>query len=151
MFICCCCCCVVLSHSQALDKLEGAADAVDGNTLSSHSSKQPPASQSVQKTTPPPPQAPENHTHYSSVQVAEAEASIRWSFAQFLFSMDMLELMEQHLCIYRLFPRPVVNLRSSAFLKAYTAMTPDTGFIQELLKTQVGGGLSGSGRGVSLG
>ena len=69
----------------------------------------------------------------------EVDVTIRIAFVQFLFDVELLGLIDQHLCIYRLFPRPVVALRNSAFLSAYkTAVgTTDVKFIQELIKTQV--------------
>ncbi len=69
----------------------------------------------------------------------EVDVSIRVAFVQFLFDPELLGHVDQHLCIYRLFPRPVVALRNSAFLAAYKSSlgTTDVQFIQELIKTQV--------------
>ena len=71
----------------------------------------------------------------------EIDVTIRIAFVQFLYDPEILGLIAQHLCIYRLFPRPVVTLRNSAFLSAYRKSLPDldTGFIQQLIKTQVSG------------
>lgn len=77
--------------------------------------------------------------HPSAYLFNEVDVSIRIAFVQFLFDPDLLGHIDQHLCIYRLFPRPVVALRNAAFLAAYKASSAmaDTEFIKELMKTQV--------------
>lgn len=77
--------------------------------------------------------------HPSSHLFDEVDVSIRIAFVQFFFDPELLGHIDQHLCIYRLFPRPVVALRNAAFLTAYKASsaTADTNFIKELMKTQV--------------
>jgi hypothetical protein len=69
----------------------------------------------------------------------EVDVSIRTAFVQFLFDPELLGHVSQHLCIYRLFPRPVVALRNAAFMAAYKATSAigDTSFIEDLIKTQV--------------
>lgn len=73
----------------------------------------------------------------------DIDTEIRISFVDFLFSAEVLGLVDQHLCIYRLFPRPVVTLRKSAFLRAYqkTVATSDTRFVRGLIQSQVGMGV----------
>ena len=83
--------------------------------------------------------------HPDRYMLDEVDVIIRIAFVQFLFDPEILGIIEQHLCIYRLFPRPVVALRNSAFLTSYrnTVSTSDTCFIKELIKTQVSGCVSG--------
>ena len=51
----------------------------------------------------------------------------------------MLGCIDNHLTIYRLFPRPVVDLRLESFLAAYVKKTKirDIEFISNFIKSQV--------------
>ena len=69
----------------------------------------------------------------------EVDVSIRTAFIEFLFSPEILGNIDCYLCIFRLFPRPVVSLRSSAFMSNYQKSSPsaDTQFIRNLIRSQV--------------
>ena len=64
----------------------------------------------------------------------EVDVQIRLAFAEFLLGNDMLGLVEDHLFIYRLFPRPVVSLKLSSFMKCYSG---DEDFMKMFIKSQV--------------
>ena len=70
----------------------------------------------------------------------DVDVMIRISFIEFLFSSEILGLIEKHVCVFRLFPRPVVSLKQVAFLSAYEKMCSNTDktFIKELILSQVG-------------
>ena len=69
----------------------------------------------------------------------DIDVMIRVSFVEFLFSPEILGLIDQFLCVYRLFPRPVVMLRKSSFLRSYEKVvgTADTTFVRGLMQSQV--------------
>ena len=117
---------------SALDRLESDV------TSSSNTSLTAPLNSSS-----PPPKFLGSHTAKAvdpdSFWLDEIDVALRTSFVQFLFNPEVLGLVDQYLCIYRLFPRPVVTLRSAAFFSAYAQITKDTSFILELVKTQVSG------------
>ena len=50
---------------------------------------------------------------------AEVDVMIRTAFVEFLFNPEILSCVDQCLCIFRLFPRPVVSLRPSTFMATY--------------------------------
>ena len=64
----------------------------------------------------------------------EIDVQIRLAFADFLLGNDMLGLVESHVAIYRLFPRPVVTLKLSSFLKSYPG---DKEFMKMFIRSQV--------------
>jgi hypothetical protein len=70
----------------------------------------------------------------------DVDVMIRIAFIEFIFSNEILGLLERHLCVFRLFPRPVVTLKHVAFVSAYEKVCPNTDktFIKELIKSQVG-------------
>ena len=79
----------------------------------------------------------------------EVDVMIRIAFIEFLFSSEILGCVDQFLCIFRLFPRPVVALRYSTFMTTYQKHSPatDTSFIKDLVRSQVWkGGREGRGR-----
>ncbi len=65
----------------------------------------------------------------------EVDVQIRLAFAEFILGSDMLGLVEDHLFIYRLFPRPVVTLKLSSFMASYSG---DKEFMKIFVKSQVG-------------
>ncbi len=69
----------------------------------------------------------------------DVDVMIRIAFIEFIFSNEILGLLERHLCVFRLFPRPVVTLKHVAFASAYEKACPNTDktFIKELIKSQV--------------
>ena len=69
----------------------------------------------------------------------DVDVMIRIAFIEFIFSNEILGLLEKHLCVFRLFPRPVVSLKQVAFASAYEKACPNTDktFIKELIKSQV--------------
>lgn len=69
----------------------------------------------------------------------DVDVMIRIAFIEFLFSPEILGLIEKHLCVFRLFPRPVVTLKQVAFLSSYekTCSNTDKSFIKELIRSQV--------------
>lgn len=69
----------------------------------------------------------------------DVDVMIRVAFIEFIFSSEILGLLERHLCVYRLFPRPVVSLKLVSFMSAYEKSCPNTDktFIKELIKSQV--------------
>ena len=77
---------------------------------------------------------------YSSIG-HEVDVMVRVAFVDFLFCAEILGLIEQHLCVYRLFPRPVVALKRNAFLRAYGHASPATEpqFIRDFILSQVSG------------
>jgi hypothetical protein len=68
----------------------------------------------------------------------ETDILIRIAFVEFLTSSDMLGLLDSHLTIFRLFPRPVVSLRKASFLAAYSKqkLKVDMKFISYFIQTQ---------------
>ena len=64
---------------------------------------------------------------------------IRTAFVEFLSNLEILGCVDQCLCIFQLFPRPVVSLRPSTFMTTYqkNAPTTDTNFIRNLIRSQV--------------
>ena len=64
---------------------------------------------------------------------------IRVAFVEFLFSSEILGCTEQYMCIYRLFTRPVVAIKTTAFIHGYRKSCPatNTEFIQSLIRSQV--------------
>ena len=74
----------------------------------------------------------------------EMDVRIRVAFVQFLLSSEVLGNIDQHLSIYRLFPRPVVVLKASTFMNSYlqSSSVADKQFIHDLIQSQV---LSGRG------
>ena len=70
----------------------------------------------------------------------DVDVMIRIAFIEFIFSNEILGLLEKHLCVFRLFPRPVVSLKQVSFVSAYEKACPNTDktFIKELIKSQVG-------------
>ena len=130
---------------QVLDKVHEIRDLTDGNlqsssarpvTISQDNSRH--SSPTFALVTPTPtPTLGEEHPDHNLFN--EVDVEIRVAFVQFLFDSELLGYIDQHLCVYRLFPRPVVALRSSAFLAAYRSLvsTTDTRFIERLIKTQV--------------
>ena len=76
---------------------------------------------------------------YPSVE-NEVDVLIRLAFVEFLFCPDMMGLVENHLIIYRLFPRPVVSLKRSSFINAYMGGKGDKNaveFINTFIRSQV--------------
>ena len=75
-------------------------------------------------------------TSYGEVVSLEdkVDAQIRLAFADFLLGEEMLGLIENHLAIYRLFPRPVVSLKLSSFMKAYSGKEE---FMRNFIRSQV--------------
>ena len=69
----------------------------------------------------------------------DVDVLIRMAFVEFLFSPEILGQVERHLCVFRLFPRPVVALRGKAFMAGYQKASPTTSpaFITSLIKSQV--------------
>ena len=69
----------------------------------------------------------------------EVDVMIRTAFVEFLFNPEILGCVDQSLCIFRLFPRPVVSLRPSTFMTTYQKNSPttDTNFIRDLIRSQV--------------
>ena len=69
----------------------------------------------------------------------DVDVMIRVAFIEFIFSYEILGLLEKHLCVFRLFPRPVVSLKQVAFMSAYekACSNTDKTFIKELIKSQV--------------
>ena len=69
----------------------------------------------------------------------DVDVMIRVAFIEFLFSSEILGLVDKHLCVFRLFPRPVVTLKQVAFLSSYekTCSNTDKSFIKELIRSQV--------------
>ena len=69
----------------------------------------------------------------------DVDVMIRIAFIEFLFSSEILGLIERHLCVFRLFPRPVVTLKQVAFLSSYekTCSNTEKTFIKELIRSQV--------------
>ena len=67
------------------------------------------------------------------------DVMIRIAFIEFIFSNEILGLLERHLCVFRLFPRPVVSLKQVSFASAYEKACPNTDktFIKELIRSQV--------------
>lgn len=65
----------------------------------------------------------------------DVDVEIRLAFSEFLLGNDMLGLIEAHMGIYRLFPRPVVSLKLSSFLKSYSS---NERFMKMFIKSQVG-------------
>lgn len=126
---------IFLLFPQALDRINEIDDQMDGNLQSTSSDTLATPTNAV-------PALGEDHPSHGLLD--EVDVTIRIAFVQFLFDDELLGHIDQHLCIYRLFPRPVVALRNSAFLAAYrnSISTNDTQFIQELIKTQVGVALS---------
>lgn len=133
--------------TQALDKIHELGDLTDGNLQSARpmaiphsqgsSPRHAPTTGSSPRHAPAAPTLGEDHPN--SYLFDEVDVSIRVAFVQFLFDPELLGHIDQHLCIYRLFPRPVVALRNAAFMTAYkaTSGTADISFIKELIKTQV--------------
>ncbi|XP_011405011.1 PREDICTED: MAP kinase-activating death domain protein-like [Amphimedon queenslandica] len=68
----------------------------------------------------------------------ETDVLIRVAFIEFLLGPEMLGCIDNHLTIYRLFPRPVVDLRLESFLAAYVKKTKirDIEFISNFIKSQ---------------
>ena len=64
---------------------------------------------------------------------------IRIAFVEFIMGPEMLGHLDSHLTIFRLFPRPVVNLRQESFLASYSKGPPDndTRFITYFMQSQV--------------
>ena len=69
----------------------------------------------------------------------EVDVMVRIAFIEFLFSPDILGSIDQYLCIYRLFTRPVVSIKTSAFIRGYQKNCPATSteFISKLIRSQV--------------
>ena len=69
----------------------------------------------------------------------EIDVMIRVAFVEFLFSPEILGCTEQFMCIYRLFTRPVVAIKTTAFIHGYQKSCPatDTEFIQNIIRSQV--------------
>ena len=69
----------------------------------------------------------------------DVDVMIRIAFIEFLFSSEILGLVERHVCVFRLFPRPVVTLKQVAFLSSYekACSNTDKSFIKELIRSQV--------------
>ena len=69
----------------------------------------------------------------------DVDVMIRIAFIEFIFSNEILGLLERHLCVFRLFPRPVVSLKQVSFTSAYEKACPNTDktFIKELIRSQV--------------
>lgn len=69
----------------------------------------------------------------------EVDVMIRIAFVEFLFSSEILGCTEQYLCIYRLFTRPVVAIKTTAFIHGYQKSCPatNTEFINNLIRSQV--------------
>ena len=59
------------------------------------------------------------HTHTLHCVAAEVDVMICTAFVEFLFNLEILGCVDQCLCIFRLFPRPVVSLRPSTFMTTY--------------------------------
>ena len=78
----------------------------------------------------------------------EVDIMIRIAFIDFLFSPEILGCVDQFLCIFRLFPRPVVAIRYSTFMTTYQKQSPttDTSFIKDLVRSQVWEGEREGGR-----
>ena len=72
--------------------------------------------------------------------VDEVDVMIRVAFVDFLFSPEILGCTEQYMCIYRLFTRPVVSIKTTAFIHGYQKNCPatNTKFIKNLIRSQVG-------------
>ena len=70
----------------------------------------------------------------------EVDVMIRIAFVDFLFSPEILGNTEQYMCIYRLFTRPVVSIKITAFIHGYQKNCPatNTEFISNLIRSQVG-------------
>ena len=69
----------------------------------------------------------------------DVDVMIRIAFIEFIFSHEILGLLERYVCVFRLFPRPVVTLKQVAFVSAYEKACPNTEktFIKELIRSQV--------------
>lgn len=69
----------------------------------------------------------------------EIDVMIRIAFVEFLFSPEILGSTEQYMCIYRLFTRPVVSIKATAFYHGYQKSCPATNmeFIKNLIRSQV--------------
>ena len=69
----------------------------------------------------------------------EVDVGIRVAFVQFLLSSEVLGNIDQHLSLYRLFPRPVVALKTSTFMSSYqkSSSVADGKFIRDLIQSQV--------------
>ena len=79
------------------------------------------------------------HEEYPSVE-NEVDVLIRLAFVEFLFCPDMMGLLENHLTIYRLFPRPVVSLKRTSFINEYMVRKGDKNtdeFINTFIRSQV--------------
>ena len=70
---------------------------------------------------------------------AEVDVTIHTAFVEFLSNSEILGCVDQCLCIFRLFPRPVVSLRPSTSMTTYQKNSPttDTNFIRNLIRSQV--------------
>lgn len=78
------------------------------------------------------------HEEYPSVE-NEVDVLIRLAFVEFLFCPDMMGLLENHLTIYRLFPRPVVSLKRTSFINDYMVRKGDKNtdeFINTFMRSQ---------------
>lgn len=69
----------------------------------------------------------------------EVDVMIRIAFLEFLTSAEMIGCVGNHLTIYRLFPRPVVALKSVSFLKQYLVNKgkEEKEFIKYFIQSQV--------------
>ena len=69
----------------------------------------------------------------------EVDVMIRVAFVEFLFSPEILGCTETFMVIYRLFTRPVVAIKNTAFIHGYQKSSPatNTEFIQNLIRSQV--------------
>jgi hypothetical protein len=68
----------------------------------------------------------------------EVDVMIRVAFVEFLFSPEILGCTETFMVIYRLFTRPVVAIKTTAFVHGYQKSCPatNTEFIQNLIRSQ---------------
>ena len=69
----------------------------------------------------------------------EIDVMIRIAFLEFLTGGEMIGCIGNHLTIYRLFPRPVVALKSVSFLKQYLVNKgkEEKDFIKYFIRSQV--------------
>ena len=69
----------------------------------------------------------------------EVDAMIRIAFLEFLIGGEMLGYVGNHLTIYRLFPRPVVALKTYSFLEQYLVgkSREEKEFIKYFIQSQV--------------